>query len=97
MKLTKLVWNFSYFSFSMIFCGICKISVFIEKEKNERKEQKACTGFVQPTTKPPNCKDLAQVEKEAPSREAHSDLDILHKEPRSISKTIKVIPPFLSL
>jgi hypothetical protein len=94
MKLTKLV---SYFSvFSMIFWRILQDLCFY-KEKNERKGKKTCKGLVQPTTKPTQLQGFSPCWKRSPPGETHSDLDILHQEPRSISKTIKALLPFLSL
>jgi hypothetical protein len=61
----------------MIFGEFYKISVFIEKKKNERKRKKTCMGLVQLNW--PNCKDLAQVERSPPG-DTHSDMDILHQE-----------------
>jgi hypothetical protein len=95
MKL-KLVWSFS--DFSMIFGEFYKISLFFKKkEKNKRKGKKACMSLVQPTTKPTQLQGFGPSRKRSPPGEAHSDLDILHEEPRSISKIIKVLPHFLSL
>jgi len=46
MKLTKLVWHF--YVFSMIFFNFCKISVFIDKEKNQRKGKKFAWAWSSP-------------------------------------------------
>jgi hypothetical protein len=68
MKL-KLVWYFC--DFSMIFGEFCKTTLFIEKEKNERKEKGLAKAWSSPQRSQLNCKESAQV---------HSDLDILHQE-----------------
>jgi hypothetical protein len=88
----------TFFWFAMIFSEFCKIFVFIEKGKNQRKEKKkACMGFVQPITKLAQLQGFSPGWKRNPPGEVHLDLDILYQEPRSISKTIKSLSPFLSL
>jgi hypothetical protein len=93
MKLTKLVWHFSVFS--MIFDEFCKIFVNIEKEKKDRKGKRFAWAWSSSQRSGPNYKDSARVEKEA-HRRGPLTYDILHQESRSILKTIKALPHFLS-
>ena len=70
---------------------------FIEKEKNERKEKDLHGLGPAHNEADPTAKIQLRLRKKSPPGETHSDLDILHQEHRSILKTIKALPPFLSL
>jgi hypothetical protein len=72
---TGLVFLLFFYDFGEFY----NISVFIEKEKNERKGKRLAWAWSSPQRSRSNCKDSTQV-KQSPPGEAHSDLDILHQE-----------------
>jgi hypothetical protein len=80
----------------MNFGEFCKISLFIEKEKNKEKEKRLLWACPAHKKADPTARILLRSKK-SPLGEAHSDLDILYQKLRSILKIIKVLPPFLFL